>query len=277
MTETPLELSSVSLSFDAIDVLRGTDLKLEPGTVTGLLGRNGSGKTTLMQIALGLLHADRGEARVYGVPSLDSPADVRKRIGYVPQIFDSFDWMKVNDCVEFVASFYEDGWDSELIARLIKEWRLADRKIGELSPGDQQKVSILLAIGHTPDLLILDEPVARLDPAARREFLRLLVEMNIDLGQTILLSSHITSDIERICSHIAVLHEGRIICHRSVDELKQHMRVVTVSDSQFPPVNGILGGYGNRRWVWYTAELKLPAGARVEDTTIEDLFIGITS
>lgn len=277
MTQHPLELSGISFSYDETDVLNGTDLRLERGTVTGLLGRNGSGKTTLMQIALGLLHADRGEARVYDVPSLDSPADVRKRIGYVPQIFDSFDWMKVNDCVEFVASFYEDDWDSELIARLIKEWRLADRKIGELSPGDQQKVSILLAIGHTPDLLILDEPVARLDPAARREFLRLLVEMNIDLGQTILLSSHITSDIERICSHIAVLHEGLIICHRSVDELKQYMRVVTVSDSQFPPVDGILGGYGNRRWVWYTEELKLPAVARVEETTIEDLFIGITS
>ncbi len=277
MTEIPLELSRISLSFDSIDVLSGTDLKLEPGTVTGLLGRNGSGKTTLMQIALGLLHADRGEARVYGVPSLDSSADVRKRIGYVPQIFDSFDWMKVNDCVEFVASFYEDDWNSELIARLIKEWRLADRKISELSPGDQQKVSILLAVGHTPDLLILDEPVARLDPAARREFLRLLVEMNIDLGQTILLSSHITSDIERICSHIAILHEGRIICHRSVDELKQHMRVVTVSEPQFPPVNGILGGHGHRRWVWYTKELELPSTARVEETTIEDLFIGITS
>ena len=277
MTEIPLELSCISLSFETIDVLSGTDLKLEPGTVTGLLGRNGSGKTTLMQIALGLLHADRGEARVYGVPSLDSPADVRKRIGYVPQIFDSFDWMKVNDCVEFVASFYEDDWDSELIARLIKEWRLADRKISELSPGDQQKVSILLAVGHTPDLLILDEPVARLDPAARREFLRLLVEMNIDLGQTILLSSHITSDIERICSHIAILHEGHVICHRSVDELKQHVRVVTVSGPQFPPVDGLLGGHGNRRWVWHTKELKLPTTARVEETTIEDLFIGITS
>lgn len=277
MTEIPLELSCISLSFETIDVLSGTDLKLEPGTVTGLLGRNGSGKTTLMQIALGLLHADRGEARVYGVPSLDSPADVRKRIGYVPQIFDSFDWMKVNDCVEFVASFYEDDWDSELITRLIKEWRLADRKIRELSPGDQQKVSILLAIGHTPDLLILDEPVARLDPAARREFLRLLVEMNIDLGQTILLSSHITSDIERICSHIAILHEGRIICNRSVDELKQHVRVVTVPGPQFPPIDGLLGGHGNCRWVWHTKELKLPTAARVEETTIEDLFIGITS
>ena len=277
MTEIPLELSCVSLSFDTIDVLSGTDLKLEPGTVTGLLGRNGSGKTTLMQIALGLLHADHGEARVYGVPSLDSPADVRKRIGYVPQTFDSFDWMKVNDCVEFVASFYEDDWDSELIARLIKEWRFADRKISELSPGDQQKVSILLAVGHKPDLLILDEPVAKLDPAARREFLRMLVEMNFDLGQTILLSSHITSDIERICSHIAILHEGRIICHRAVDELKQHMRVVTVSGPQFPPVDGLLGGRGNRRWVWYTKGLKLPAAARVEETTIEDLFIGITS
>ncbi|MCY4094904.1 MAG: ABC transporter ATP-binding protein [Gammaproteobacteria bacterium] len=277
MTQTPLELSCVSLSYDEINVLNGTNLKLEQGSVTGLLGRNGCGKTTLMRVALGLMHADGGEATVFGVPSEDSPSEIRRRIGYVPQAFDNFSWMKVKDCVEFVASFYQDEWNAELIARLIKEWRLANRKIGELSPGDQQKVSILLGIGHMPDLLLLDEPVAKLDPAARREFLRMLVEMNIDHDQTILLSSHITSDVERICSHIAILHEGRIVCQSSIDALKQHVRLVTVEDSSIRSIKSVLGGKGTQRWVWYTEDLDLPPEARVEETTLEDLFIGVTT
>ena len=276
MTEIALELNRVSISYDTFNVLNGLDLKLDRGTVTGLLGRNGSGKTTLIRVALGLMQADAGEASVFGVPSADSPSRIRKRIGYVPQTFDSFNWLKVGDCVDFVASFYQDDWDSELIARLTKEWRLGDRKIGELSPGDQQKVSILLAVGHKPDLLILDEPVAKLDPGARREFLRILVEMNLDLNQTVLLSSHIISDIERICSHVAILHEGRILCHSSVDALKQNVRVITVSEGYSGSIQNALGGIGNRHWVWYTDDLELPAEARIEETTLEDLFIGIT-
>ena len=277
MTPYPLELSRVSLSYDRIDVLNSTNLTVERGTVTGLLGRNGSGKTTLMRIALGLIHADNGDARVFGARSEDASDEIRRRVGYVPQTFDSFSWMKVNDCVEFVASFYEDYWNFELIERLTKDWRLTNRKISELSPGDQQKVSILLAIGHSPDLLLLDEPVAKLDPAARREFLRILVEMNMDHSQTILLSSHITSDIERICSHIAILHEGRIVCESSIDGLKQHVRLVTATEPSIRSVENVLGGRGNQRWVWYTDELDLPSHARVEETNLEDLFIGITA
>ncbi len=276
MTEIALELNRVSISYDTFNVLNGLDLKLDRGTVTGLLGRNGCGKTTLIRVALGLMQADAGEASVFGVPSADSPSRIRKRIGYVPQTFDSFNWMKVGDCVDFVASFYEDDWDSELIARLIQEWRLSDRKIGELSPGDQQKVSILLAVGHKPDLLILDEPVAKLDPGARREFLRILVEMNLDHNQTVLLSSHIISDIERICSHVAILHEGRIRCHSSVDALKQNVRVITVSERYSGSIQNALGRTGNRHWVWYTDDFELPPEARIEETTLEDLFIGIT-
>lgn len=277
MTQNLLELNHVSLSYDTVDVLNDTNLKIERGSITGLLGRNGSGKTTLIRVALGLMHADDGEATVFDEPSLDSSSEVRKRIGYVPQTFESFSWMKVHDCVEFVASFYEDSWDSELIERLIKEWRLSNRKIGELSPGDQQKVSILLAIGHTPELLILDEPVAKLDPAARRDFLRILAEMNIDHDQTILLSSHITSDIERICTHIAILHEGRVVCNSEIDALRQYVRVVTVPGSSFPTGISVLGGHGERRYVWYTDDIVLPPETLVEETTLEDLFIGITA
>ena len=277
MTASPLRLSGVRLSFERDPVLRGVDLDLEPGTVTGLLGRNGSGKTTLMRVALGLMKPDDGTAVVFGAPAHDAPGRIRKRIGYVPQQFDSFGWMSVSACVAFVAEHYKDAWDDQLVSRLRTAWRLRDRKIATLSPGDQQKVAILLAIGHRPELLVLGEPVASLDPAARRDFLRTLMEVNADQSQTILLSTHITSDIERVCSHVAILHDGRILCHVGLDEIKERVRAVTVPTPPYPPERHVLGKRGNRYWVWDPQDCGLRSTSRVEDTTLEDLFVGVTS
>ena len=277
MTASPLNLSGIHLKYGRDTVLDGVDLDLEPGTVTGLLGRNGSGKTTLMRVAIGLMQADGGTAEVFGVTSCDSPAGIRKRIGYVPQQFGSFGWMSVRACVNFVADHYKDAWDGELVSSLMAEWQLKDRRIATLSPGDQQKVAILLAIGHRPDLLVLDEPMASLDPAARRDFLRTLMEVNVDQRQTILLSSHITSDIERVCSHIAILHGGRTLCHASLDEIKERVRAVAVPAPPYPPAQQVLGKRGDCFWVWDPEACALGPTSRVDETTLEDLFVGVTS
>ena len=165
-----------------------------------------------MRVAIGLMRARTGTVRLFGVDSWDTPAEIRKRIGYVPQRFSGFGWMTVDACLAMIGAHY-DSWDQALINDLKREWRLANRKIDKLSPGDQQKVAIMLAVGHKPDLLFLDEPAASLDATARRNFMKALVEMNVDRRQTVLLSSHIISDIERVASHIAVLHNGRITCH----------------------------------------------------------------
>lgn len=273
---SPLELHNVFVSYDE-PVLAGVDLTLEPGTVTGLLGRNGSGKTTLMNVALGFVKADRGRANVFDVSAWDSPASVRKRIGFVPQQFDGFGWMKVDACIRFVAGHYGDAWDMDVVTSLKDEWRLRDRKIDLLSPGDQQKVAILLGIGHRPDLLVLDEPVASLDPAARRRFLRTLMESNANTGQTILLSSHIASDIERVCSRIAILHDGRIVCAAALDEIKERVRTVRVPQPPYPPRERILAEDRGRFWVWDSGECGLDPACRIEHTTLEDLFVAMTS
>ena len=233
----PLALSAVSAGYERNEkdlVLDAVDLELAPGTITGLLGRNGSGKTTLMRVALGLMRARTGTARLFGEDSWDSPAEVRRRLGYVAQQFASFGWMKVDPCLAMIGS--HDDWDHGLVDDLKREWQLENRRIGKLSPGDQQKVAILLAVGHKPDLLLLDEPAASLDPAARRDFLKAIVELNADRGQTVLLSSHITSDIERIASHIAILHRGRIVCHEALDEIKDRVGLVTLTEPPWPPV-----------------------------------------
>ena len=188
----PLALNGVSAGYERSKtdrVLGDVDLELATGTITGLLGRNGSGKTTLMRVAIGLMRARTGTAKLFGVDSWDSPGEVRKRIGYVPQRFSGFGWMTVDACLAMIGGHY-DSWDQAFINDLKREWRLANRRIDKLSPGDQQKVAILLAVGHKPDLLLLDEPAASLDAAARRNFMKALAELNVDRRQTVLLSSH---------------------------------------------------------------------------------------
>ena len=130
------------------------------------------------------------------------------------------------DAIALVGSFYE-SWDHQLVERFRKEWDVANnKKIFNLSQGQQQKVGILLAIGHRPDLLVLDEPVASLDPAARQEFLRALLMLNDEIGQTILFSSHITTDIERVAADVAILNDGRITYHGALDKLKEKVKCV---------------------------------------------------
>lgn len=274
----PLALNGVSAGYergDADRVLGDVDLELGPGTITGLLGRNGSGKTTLMRVAVGLMRARTGTARLFGAEAWDSPAAVRKRIGYVPQRFSGFGWMDVDSCLAMIGDHY-DFWDQVLIDDLKREWGLQNRRIDKLSPGDQQKVAIMLAVGHKPDLLLLDEPAASLDPGARRSFLQAMVELNADLGQTVLLSSHITSDIERVASHIAVLHSGRIVCHEALDEIRERVGLVTLKE---PPSERrkVLASHGDRYWVWDPGDYEFAPEVRVDEVVLEDLIMGITS
>ena len=286
MNPSPFCLNDIVAGYDMVaglyskTVLRGVNLELEPGSITGLVGRNGSGKTTMMRVALGLMKAERGQATLFGSPAWDSPPQVRKRIGFVPQsfpsLFSSFGMMNLDDCINFIAHHYEI-WDQDLIGGLRRDWSLGNRRIAELSPGDQQKVAILLAVGHRPDLLVLDEPAASLDPAARREFLRTLIALNAECGQTVLLSSHIISDIERISSHIAVLHGGVVVCHAALDDIKDRVRAVTLAATTHPPAEKILARAGNRYWLWDWQECGLPADSHLDEVVLEDLFLGITS
>ena len=234
MTSANLALEQLGFSYGSTDVLSQLDFSLEPGSVTGLLGRNGSGKTTLMRVALGLLKAGKGSATLFGETAWQASPQVRARIGYVPQDSQAFSWLRVGDCLRLVGSFY-DTWDDQLIRRYVHEWEIDEsRYIHDLSTGQRQKVAILTAIGHRPDLLVLDEPVAGLDPGARRQFLKALVELNEDLDRTILFSTHITSDIERVVADVAVLHGGRLTYRGELDALKERCRRLYLNGTAMP-------------------------------------------
>ena len=270
----PLSLTGITAGYKDNCVLSEVSLTLREGTITGLLGRNGVGKTTLLRIALGLKRAPRGDAQLYGRSAWDAPPAVRKRIGFVAQEVCSFDWMTVSQCLKVVSGSY-DYWDSDLVQRMCEQWRLSDRRIGKLSPGQRQCVAILLAIGHRPELLVLDEPMASLDPRVRRDFLKLIGELNADTGQTVILSSHICSDIERICSNVAVLHGGRIVLDAAVDDLKERVRRVVGLHSGFASQH-VIAEADDRVWLNNWCMYDLSAAVRVDDVSLEDLFLDIT-
>ncbi|MGA2230721.1 MAG: ABC transporter ATP-binding protein [Tepidisphaeraceae bacterium] len=202
-------------------VLRGVDLDVPPGSVVGLLGANGSGKTTLIKCAVGLLRPTAGDSRLLGEDSWNLSAAAKARIGYVPQVISLYPWMKVGELIRYTASFYAN-WNDELAEQLQKEWGLEENdRVRNLSVGQLQKLAILTAVGHDPDILILDEPAASLDPLARRSFLQLLVELAEPGKRTVLFSTHITADLERVADRVAILKDGRIIHFGGLEELKE--------------------------------------------------------
>jgi len=192
-------------------VLDGLDWTVPAGTVFGLIGRNGAGKTTLLRCLLGLSPVDAGEIRVLGADVARLDGARLHRLGYVPQTFDLFPWMKVDAYLDFTRAFYA-RWDEDLVRRLAEEWRIPWRaKISTLSQGERQMLAIVRALAPDPDLLVLDEPVASLDPVARREFLATLVPLVRRPGKTVVLSTHIVRDLERLEAGLALLRDGRIV------------------------------------------------------------------
>ncbi|TWU00521.1 ABC transporter ATP-binding protein YtrB [Botrimarina colliarenosi] len=238
---TPLEARSLIKAFDGDAVLKGVDLTVEPGTVLGLLGKNGSGKSTLIKCLLGLLKPTAGEAFVFGEDAWSLSAAAKGRLGYVPQEVVTYPWMRVRQVIAYTGAFYPT-WNQRLADDLCRRWNLPlEQRAGVLSVGQLQTLGLVLALGHEPELLVLDEPVASLDPSARREFLRILIEITGDgddaggrVGEsarprTVLFSTHITSDLERIASRLALLKDGAIAFEGESDALKERVKRIRLT------------------------------------------------
>jgi ABC-2 type transport system ATP-binding protein len=211
MSEAAIELQGIVKSYGSKNVLCGLDLSVPKGSVLGLLGINGSGKTTLIKCALGLLRLQGGQARLLGEDSWMLSADAKMRIGYVPQVIGLYPWMKVRHIVEYTSAFYPN-WNEQQTAKLLEQWDLPPNDyIKTLSVGQLQRLAITLALGHDPELLLLDEPAASLDPLARRQFLQKIIDLAEPGKRTVLFSTHITSDIEHVADRVAIIKQGRIV------------------------------------------------------------------
>lgn len=222
MNEPVLKFVGLAQDYGATEVLRGIDAEARAGDVIGLLGLNGAGKTTLLETALGFSPPSAGSTLIFGQDSMTLDEAAKVRIGFVPQRDELLENLTGKRYLDLIAQFYS-LWNEGLIGRLGREWDVPlDKKIGTLSIGQRQKLSILSALGHEPELLLLDEPVASLDPMARRQFLKELVTIADSRSRTIVFSTHIVTDLERVVSRIWVLKDGRIAIDEELDALKEH-------------------------------------------------------
>lgn len=222
-----LDIQGLRKRFETHEVLTGLDWSVSGGRVIGLLGRNGAGKTTLLRCIAGLSLVDAGDISVLG-QSMDEPGGERlQQIGFVPQTFDLFPWMKVHAYLDFMAAFYP-RWDKQMVERLLDNWQIRPKqKIGQLSQGQRQKLAIIRALAPDPALLLLDEPVASLDPQARRAFMDELMRVVQRPGKTVVFSTHITADLERAGADIALLKDGRIVLESALPHLRGRVRQAT--------------------------------------------------
>ncbi|PRC92841.1 ABC transporter ATP-binding protein [Solimicrobium silvestre] len=228
MNHPIIQLSNIVKSFDQHSVLRGLNWEVAPGSVIGLLGRNGAGKSTLLESALGLRDIDSGSNLLFGESVKHLSETTKEKIGYVPQQSDLFEWFTPRQMLAYFKSFYP-RWNQEKVDGLMSRWAIPqDRLISKLSGGEKQRLSIIRALAHDPDLLILDEPVASLDPAGRRDFLRELINDVIQRETTVVFSTHILSDLERIAMTVAFLNDGVIKLQEPLDNLLENtVRIVT--------------------------------------------------
>ena len=207
--------------------LRDCTLEIPEGTVTALVGPNGAGKTTLLQLAVGLLRPSAGELRVLGHDPLADVREVLPRVGFVAQEHPLHRGFTVAETLE-LGRRLNPSWDGELARERIARLGLdPQHKVGKLSGGQQAQVALTLALAKRPELLLLDEPVASLDPLARREFLSMLMEAVAEGGLTVVLSSHIVADLERVCDHLVILSQARTVLAGDIEEIVAGHRLLT--------------------------------------------------
>lgn len=224
-----VQMCNISKRFGKIQALDKIGLDISRGEIIGLLGANGAGKSTLLRHIIGLYLADKGQCVTFGTEAAKLGPKELGRIGYVHQEGELLGWMTVKQLVRYVSTYYKN-WNHELEEKYIDDFDISLKdRVGSLSPGQRQKLAILLAIGFEPELLILDEPASALDPVARSQFLDLLLHIIQDESRTIIISSHILSDVEKVIDHTLIMREGRILRDCSFDSLREEFLKVTLT------------------------------------------------
>jgi ABC-2 type transport system ATP-binding protein len=239
-SESAVSAQGLTLSYGSHTVLKDISFNVPRGAVVGLVGRNGAGKSCLMRCLVGVSAPQAGRSRILGCDSMDLSDAVREQLGYVGQTPDLMGWLRVGEHVRFVGSHYP-GWDESHAQALCRRFGLPETaEVKELSHGDRQKLSIVLALAHDPDVLLMDEPVAGLDPMMRRDFMRLLFEdREHSDARTVLLSSHLLGDLERLVTHLMFIRDGELQLVGERDQLCEALRWVD-SPTELPRQPGML-------------------------------------
>jgi ABC-2 type transport system ATP-binding protein len=225
--------------YDEVEALRGLNLRVPAGSICGFLGRNGAGKTTTIKVLLGMAHATKGTALVFGLSSAERAAgvDLRRRVAFVSDEKDLYDYMSIREMVAFTRSFYP-SWRDDLEQRYLRAFDLRpDRAIKGLSRGMRTKAALLLALCRGAELLILDEPTAALDPAMAEDVLQALVSYVAAENSTVFFSSHQLTEVEQIADHIAIVDRGRLVVDGALDDVRaKYQRIQLVFENDAPDI-----------------------------------------
>jgi ABC-2 type transport system ATP-binding protein len=223
-----VEVRDLTRRFGAKLALDCVTLSLPRGSVLGLVGANGAGKTTLIRHILGLLRAQAGSVRVFGLDPTKNHPGVLGRIGYLAEENDLPGWMRVGELSRYMQAFYPK-WDETYAEKLRQAFELsASARIGTLSKGQRARAGLLAALAHRPELLLLDEPSSGLDPIVRRDILSAIIRTIADEGRTVLFSSHLLHEVERVSDSVAMIVRGRLAFSAALDDVKENHRCLTL-------------------------------------------------
>lgn len=226
--EHVIAIEDLTRRFGAKTALNQVTLQVPRGTVFGLVGENGAGKTTLIKHILGLLKAQKGSVRVFGMDPVHRPAEVLGRIGYLSEDRDLPEWMRVSELLRYTAAFYPK-WDAKFAESLREQFALDPAaRLRTLSRGESAKAGLMVALAHRPDLLLLDEPSSGLDPVVRRDILGAIIRTVADEGRTVLFSSHLLEEVQRVADRVAMISHGRIVLDAPLDDVLAKHMVLTV-------------------------------------------------
>ena len=289
-----VEIQSLTRRFGRTAALDDVTLNIPRGAVYGLVGENGAGKTTLIRHILGLLRAKSGRrerpgrVRVFGLDPVAVPERVLARIGFLSEDRDLPDWMRIHELMRYLQAFYPD-WDMPYALQLADRFELdTAQKIRTLSRGQRARVGLLAALAHRPELLVLDEPSSGLDEVVRRDILESIVRTVSDRGGTVLFSSHLLEEVERVADRLAMIHHGRLVLEGDLDTVKSTHHRLTVrfpaSLDAPPSFPGLLHTEGEARdWTCYangdlaplTTALRAQNAEIIEQTTptLSEIFI----
>jgi ABC-2 type transport system ATP-binding protein len=283
-----VQIAGLTRRFGRTLALDNVSLDVPHGEVFGLVGENGAGKTTLIQHVLGLLRAQSGTVRVFGLDPVRDPVGVLAKVGYLSEERDLPGWMRVGELMRYLQAFYP-GWDERFAEELLQRFEL-DRgaRLMTLSQGQRARAGLLGAMAYRPELLVLDEPSAGLDPVVRRDILHAIVRTVASEGRTVLFSSHLLDEVERVSDRVAMIDRGRIVLRGRLDEIKAaHRRLTLLFDEPqpTPPTFGgtsICEGFGREWTLIWSGPLEEAAagatrsGARIVDErtpTLDEIFV----
>jgi ABC-2 type transport system ATP-binding protein len=272
-------------------VVDSLNLRVPQGSVYGLLGRNGAGKSTAIKMLMGMVHPDSGRAQLLGEDSMGLSSAMKARIAYLAEGHPLYGWMTVDDAVRFARAFYP-RWNDVLVDQILDHFELPRRqKIRRLSRGQQAQISLAVAVAPDPELLILDDPTLGLDTVVRRDFLESLIQIIQRQGRTILFSSHILGDVERVADRIGIMVGGVLRVDCRTEAFRESIRKLVLEFAGHPPESLSIPGLVSWRQAGTNLELVLvgyddaqreavealgPLSIEVLDLNLEDAFIEYT-